>query len=297
MRWNETSVEGKAGLELRTDSLRIGVVTECGPRVAWLSRPKGTNLLFWDRKGIARDDWKLMGGHRVWIARPDADESEDAYRPDNGACDVDVRGATATVTGAADPVLKVRRGLRLTAREDGAVEVEGFLTNVGDMLFSGGVWNLTCTDPAPGRTYGIPLGDGSEWDCFPLIMFRRWGGGHTSAFDDPQISFTPDMMIVRPQGRETKRMLLAPRGILAMHAPDQKTTFVKRVATDRAARLPLGCNAAFYVGTDNIQVEMETMGQQATLKPGETVTCTETWRLTDGAMELTPDKLLGLFNP
>ena len=50
-------------------------------------------------------------------------------------------------------------------------------------------------------------------------MFRKWGGGHTSAFNDDQISFTEDMLLVDPKGRETKRMLQAPYGVIAMNAP------------------------------------------------------------------------------
>ena len=114
------------------------------------------------------------------------------------------------------------------------VEVENFIENQGPMLYSCGVWALTCTLPAEGTAYGIPLGDGSDWDCFNLVMFKTWAG-HTSDFDDDQISYTPDMLLLRPKGRETKRMLQAARGIIAMDAPDCDCTFAKQAGYARAA--------------------------------------------------------------
>jgi len=281
----EVSFVDKKAIEIRTDTFKIIIISGCGPRIAFWGRIGGENLLFWDEKDLGRGDWKLMGGHRVWAIRPGADESEEDYRPDNNPCDVQKKGDSITITGGKDPVLQTRRGIRLELADNNRIYVNSFITNVGTMLYSTGVWALTCTNPSPKRTYGIPLGDGSEWDCFKLVMFRKWAG-HTSPLNDPQISFTEDMLILNPQGIETKRMIEVPYGIIAMDAPDQDTTFVKKVDYIREAQYPLGCNIAFYVGPDNFMVEMESMGSEVTLKPGETVNLRETWVLTEKAMGL-----------
>ena len=141
-------------------------------------------------------------------------------------------GDSVTVISPADPALNVRRGITVRVAGENRVEVENFVENQGPMLYSCGVWAVTCTLPAEGTAYGIPLGDGSDWDCFKLVLFKTWGGGHTSGFDDDQISFTPDMLLVHPKGRETKRMLQAQRGIIAMDAPDCGCTFAKRTGYD-----------------------------------------------------------------
>ena len=297
MPWHETTVAGKKGFGWRTPRMRVGIVTDCGPRIAFLGKPDGANLLFQDTEDRGRGDWRLMGGHRVRPTRPGADESEDAYRPDNAPCEVEIEDDVLTAVAPTDDLLRIRRGIRVTPLGDGSLSVENFITNAGDMLYSGGVWALTCTEPAQGRRYGIPLGDGSCWDCFRIVMFRSWGGGHTSRFDDPQIRFTEDMLLVDPQGIETKRMIEAPRGIIAMDAPDQDTTFLKKTAYDREARYPLGCNMAFYVGPDNFMVEMETLGPEVTLRPGETAHNVEQWLLTDRAIRLDhAETLTGLFD-
>jgi len=296
MRIAKGTYEGHAAVTVATTALKMSVVTDAGPRIAFFGKPKGRNLLYWDKQELGRGKWKLMGGHRVWATRPGADESEDAYRPDNGKCSVEVRGDSVTVVSPVDPALNVRRGVTVRVTGESRVEVENFVENQGPMLYSCGVWAVTCTLPAEGTAYGIPLGDGSDWDCFNLVLFKTWGGGHTSGFDDDQISFTPDMLLVHPKGRETKRMLQAHRGIIAMDAPDCGCTFAKRTGYDRSASYPLGCNMAFYVGPRSFMVEMETMGPELALKSGERAVNRESWALTDSAVGLLDArKLIGLF--
>lgn len=280
-------------LEITTGKIKLVIITDCGPRIAFFGKSAGDNLLFWDDKNLGCGDWKLMGGHRVWAARPGADESEDAYRPDNDSCEVIENKDSVTVKGAKDPVLKVRKGITIKIEKENEVSVDSFILNDGDMLYSASAWALTCTKFEKGRTYGIPLGDGSEWDCFKLVMFRKWGGGHTSSFDDNQIRFTKDMLIVEPGGMETKRMLEAPYGIIAMNAPDQDTTFIKKVDYKRGVNYPLGCNVAFYVGPKNFMIEIETMSPEVTLKRGEEVHSIEEWILSDKAIGF--DDIKGLL--
>ncbi len=276
----EIEFQGRQAIEITTQAARMVVVTASGPRIAFFGRPDGENLLFWDRDDLSRGDWKLMGGHRVWSARPMADESEDAYRPDNGACRVEESEEDSLViTSARDDELAITRGFVISLEDESTVSVENFISNAGDMLYSASVWALTCTRPAADTTYRIPLGDHSEWDCFNLVMFRRWGGGHTSPLNDPQIAFTEDELVLTPQGIETKRMLQAPAGLFTMRAPDRRVFFSKQVEYRSDASYPLGCNLAFYVGPDNFMVEMESMGPEMTLKPGETVYSREVWKI------------------
>jgi hypothetical protein len=287
----KTTFEGHEALEIKTGKARMVIITDCGPRIAFFGKPKGKNLLFWDTENRARGDWKLHGGHRVWVARPGADEAEETYLPDNQPCDIEERNGILMVIGQKDPILKIRKGIGFKIEAPNKIDVGNFIVNESDMLFSCSVWSLTCMSYAKGRTYGIPVGDGSHWDCFKYVMFRQWGGGHTSRFNDPQIKFTEDMLILTPQGKETKRMIEAHRGILAMNAPDQKTTFITKSPYKKGAAYPAGCNTSFYVGPKNFMVELEFMSPETTLKPFEETISMETWVLTDKAIGLDPEKL------
>ena len=272
--------EGLDAIELCTPSLRVVAITARGPRLAFWGRPGGRNLLLWKPGKYLRGAWDLMGGHRVWATRPGADEAEETYAADNQPCTLKVSARGFTVTGAPDPVHKTRRGFTVTALANDRIAVDHFVHNAGVMLWSGGLWALTCTLTSPRHTYTLPLGDGSAWDYATMVTFRAWGGGHGGgSFHDPQFRFTDDALVLRPAGRENKRMLKADAGIMALHDPAQKLLFVKHSAYAPGGDYPLGTNLALYVGPKNFMVEMETMGPAATLKPGQMLKHRETWLL------------------
>ncbi len=272
--------EGLDAIELRTPLLRVVAITAKGPRIAFWGRPDGENLLLWAPGKFRRGRWDLMGGHRLWAARPGADEAEETYATDNQPCKVTVHADGFTLTGALDSVQKIRRGFTVTAAVDGRITLDHFLRNESDMLWSGGLWALTCTVPAKKAAYTVPLGDGSSWDYATIVAFRTSGGGHGGVgFEDPQFNFTADAMVLHPSGRENKRMVKADAGLIAWHDPVQKLLFAKHAAYVPEGNYPLGTNLALYVGPENFMVEMETMGPAATLKPGQTLKHRETWLL------------------
>ena len=291
-----TKFEGLAAVELRTATLRLVAITAKGPRIAFWGRPGGKNLLLWKPGKYRRGKWDLMGGHRLWAARPGADEAEETYAVDNSPCTVDIGPRSFTVTGALDPVQKLRRGFTITALVGDRVIIDHFVRNESDMLWSGGLWALTCTVPAARSTYTLPLGDGSAWDYATIIAFRTWGGGHGGVgFADEQFKFTRDAMVLKPSGRENKRMLKADAGILAWHNPVQQLVFAKRSFFLPQGNYPLGTNLALYVGPENFMVEMETMGPAETLKPGEVLHHAETWLLAAAKSAPTAKGLRELF--
>jgi len=268
--------EGVDAVEIVTSEVRVVAITAFGPRIAFLGRPGGANLLYWAPGKHRRGEWDLRGGHRVWFTRPGADEAEETYGEDNGVCAFEIFPDGATITGALDPIQKVRRGFTLKVLSAGRIQLDNFLRNESDMLWSGGLWGLTCTLPAAQTSYRVPLGDGSSWDYATIVTFRIWGGGHGGVgFADPQFETTQDAMVLRPSGRENKRMLKADAGVVAMHDPERGVTFAIQTQYEPGGNYPLGTNLALYVGPENFMVEMETMGPVFTLKPGQVSVHTE----------------------
>lgn len=278
-----TTFDKLAAVEIKTSRARMVIVTEIGPRIAWLSAMKGKtetrNLLFWDApKKYQRGDWLLRGGHRVWGTRPLADETEECYAADNAPCAVRVSKRGVTVTGPRMEAYGVRKSLTVRVLDEETFEVESAVTNAGDMLWSGGSWALTATLPKRGTTYGIPLGDGTAWDLFAIVVAKSWGG-HTTLVNDPGLKLTEDNLIFTPGGREFKRMVQAPQGLIGMTDAVEKISFLKQSAYDPALRYSLNCNLALYNGPGNFMTEMETLGAERTLRPKETARIVETWGL------------------
>ena len=287
---------GIAAIELRTTELRLVALTAKGPRIAFWGRPGGDNLLMWAPGKYKRGQWDLMGGHRLWLSRPGADEAEETYATDNRPCTVEVLANGFRITAPVDPVHCTQRGFTVTALAADRIVVEHFVTNHSTMLWSGGLWAITCTLPGVGASYSIPLGDGSTWDYATIVTFRTWGGGHGGVgFGDKQFELTADALNLRPAGRENKRMVKADAGIMAMHHAASRLIFAKHIAYQPDAQYPLGTNLAFYVGPGNFMVEMESMGPFATLKPQQSLKHTETWLLAGAKTVPTAKSLRGLF--
>lgn len=286
MKIEKTKFSGHEAIELKTSRIRMRITTSMGPRIAFFGKTGGENLFWWKEKKPPKNVFDVMGGHRVWVTRPGADENEETYRPDNGQCEVRTGKDNVTVTSEEDPVFKTRRGIKLTVESENRLKVDQFITYNGSMLYSAGVWGLSCTSFAKGRAYAVPLFDDSPWDCFRYVIFRKWGGGIRpfTVESNSQFIFEDEMLIIKPKGLVTKRMLESHYGIMAMDAPDQDTTFIRKTDYKSGASYPLGCNFAFYVAKNNLFVEMETMSPEVTLKAGETVHSEETWILTDKAL-------------
>ncbi len=159
--------------------------------------------------------------------------------------------------------------------------MNNLLLSISELLYSSGVWSLGCTNPREAREYIMPLGDGSEWDRFRIAYFRK-RGGHTNPINDSPIVFQEESLKIIPKRIETKRMIESSQGIFAMNIPDQNISFIKKVSYTQNGNFPLGCNMAFYVVPDNLFVEMESMSEERTVKPGQTISWQETWQLKEG---------------
>jgi len=294
MKFIETDFNNFKAVEIITKSMRLAVTTDFGPRIAFWGRPDGENLLLWAPGKHLRKKWELLGGHRVWVTRPLADECEETYLQDNYKCQVRRIDSGWTITSPENAFNCTQRGITLKVLGENIVEVDNFLVNKGDMLYSGGIWALTCTVPRKTTRYGIPLGEDTAWDFCRIVMYRKWNG-HSGGYNDDQFSFSQDMMLVQPKGKENKRMVQAHKGIIAMHDPERNIMFAKKTSYSREANYPHGCNMAVYIGPENFMVEMETMGVERTIKPGEYIRNKELWVLESAEIGLDSKVLEQLF--
>ena len=183
------------------------------------------------------------------------------------------------VRGEANPAFKIAKTLSVKVLADDTFIVDDRLTNTSEMIWSGGVWGLTCTLPKANTRYGIPLGREGEWDMFVVGYPKRWGGGQTARVDDSAVRMTEDCMLIAPKGRISKRMVQAPQGVIGMTDPGEKISFIKHCEFTDGAMYPMGCNVAFYAGKNNFMVEMEFMGGCQSVLPGQTLGMRETWML------------------
>lgn len=272
--------DGLEGVELLTSNWRMVAITECGPRIAFLGQVgSDSNILYWNKDGGSRGDWKLYGGHRVWITRPYADESEDTYMADNEPCDVIFENNSITIFSPPHHFAKISRGMKIDIIDDDTFSVTNMLRNDGDFIYSGGVWSPTCINPID-KIIEIPLGeDDSTWDIVKIIIPRKFAQ-NTVRINDPQITFSDDSMIIKSQGILTKRCVCAPKGKIIMNWESEGIRFTKYSKYIRDGKYPLdGCNIGVFIGKDNWMGEMESFGVEQSIRPGETISNQEKWVL------------------
>ena len=284
-----TTWNGISCLQIRTELVELLVALDFGPRICFLSIAGKENMLFWptdqdaySRQAVGCDEaWYLRGGHRVWLARGMADESEETYFPDNQPATYEIRDNTVEIWGAIDPVNRVQRGLRIEVIDEQKLLVDNVAKNHSDMLFSAGLWALTCTLPTAGSSYYVPLGDGSSFDTATITLFKEWAGHGQQSFADDQFTVEGDCMVLRPAGKENKRMILSAASCLALNDTERHCAFVIGTDFEPQATYPVNANIALYIGDDNFMVEMETMGALACLKPGQELVHRQRWYVQD----------------
>lgn len=272
--------DGLEAVALVTACVKMVIVVECGPRIAYFGeKEEAKNLLYWDKAGAEHGTWRLMGGHRVWLTRPYADESEDTYAEDNAPCKLELGENRIRVTAPAHPFTKMERGMEIRVIDDQTFQVVNFVKNAGDLIYSGGVWSPTCINPA-GKVIRVPLGeDNVTWDLVKIVIPRIFAG-NTVPVNDPQVTFTEREMIVKSRGILTKRCVTAPQGKISMEWPEEGIVFEKCSRYIRDGKYPLdGCNIAVFIGQDNWMGELETFGREQGIRPGETIFNEEQWTL------------------
>lgn len=283
MRIEKCSYEGIDVIKCSSGIAELMITTEFGPRIAFYGKADGINLLYWDPSGYERNGWKLYGGHRVWLTRPMADESEDTYLADNDPCQVDLKDNKLTVEAPINAAGIVRGMIIEEVGSD--MRITNYLRNDGNLLYSAGVWAPTCINPDGGKRFAVSIGDdGASWDLVKIVIPRQFNGAKIPV-NDSQITFNDNYMVVEPQGSVMKRCLFSAQGVVAMTWPEKSLTFLKSVDVVRDGNYQMGgCNTAIFVGQDNFMVEMETYGEEQSIYPGETIVHSELWQLKDEEM-------------
>jgi hypothetical protein len=221
-----------------------------------LSRPKGD------------DAWFIYGGHRIWVSP----ESEASYAPDNNPCAVEVSDAGIDVLTQVDPQSRLQKRLTVGADDDRFV-VSSTIRNMGDALFLGAAWAITCV--VPSGVIAFPWGSGGSWDQKTITYWNQWME-HSSDVTSVQWSPGPDLFRVAPTGEEGKVGTNSPEGWVAQCRDD--ATFAKWRKWAPADYPDGGCSLEVY--TCEQFVELEMLSPLQYLYPGSEVAQEEVWTVT-----------------
>ncbi len=235
-----------------------------GPNVLWVNPELVPEKTGGETEGLDTWGWLNYGGYKLWPAPQKAWGWPPPAALDAGPCEAEVTDEKAVrLKGQPSEELGVRfdREIRL-APEGTELAIQQTMVNTGDEPVTWGIWEVT--QVGSGCVAFVPLGEGAEY---------RPAEGETL---DEQWQKVEGMLLARPAGASGKAFISGPPGWLG--CVRDELLYVK--SFELASTPPPEPEAAreVYVG-DQGYMELEVVGPEMTLQPGESASMTETWHL------------------
>jgi len=260
-------------IALSNSHAELIVTTDVGPRIISFKTPRGQNVLknyAEQMGGSGESEWKIRGGHRLWIA-PEGDIS---YALDNSPVKHEVTGNTVRLEN--DPVAPwgIRKTLTISLAENSPeVTLHHKITNESQAEVELASWALSVM--APGGLEIIPLPPLGEHprDLLPNRLIVSWP---YTDMTDPRWRFGWKFITLRQtqDGGPTKLGLAHREKWVAYLNGD--SLFVKTFGYEEGAHYPdFGCNFETFSNTE--MLEVESLGPLRKLKPGESTDHVEKW--------------------
>ena len=231
--------------------------------------------------------YHLRGGHRLWAApevpavtyEPDDDEVTVAESADGLV--VRQRGASGAGIGK---TIKV-------SLSDGAVRVTHALTNERSDTVDVAPWAITQLRAGGTAIIPLPLDPADAHGLQPNGSIVIWP--YTGVADNPFVMHNRLVLLDADRSSATKIGVALERGWIAYVR--NGVVFVKRSVHRTGARyLDLGASGQCYSNPDFI--ELETLGPQTHLEPGESARHTETWELHTVEPSTPPEQIPDILN-
>ena len=261
--------------QIESGDCRMIATADIGPRIVHLSRGNGENLLKLFEEQIGRvggDDWRLVGGHRVWYAPEDPVTS---YIPDNDAVDVEVI-SSEEICFKVSLIPEVEKSLIMrVATNANEFEILNQIRNTSDQVLRTASWGITTF--APGGVGYMPISKAiSPSDTLSASgQINLWD---YTLFSDPAFTWRSEWIEFHQERTLSKQKVgtYLRNPWLAYRLGESLVikTFEFNKEDVSAYDFPdLGSNVEVYF--DTYMLELEGLSPWTELKPGETVSHTE----------------------
>lgn len=261
-------------LWLSNDTLEIGVALDFGIRIVHLSCLGMENLYYVQPNDLSDNftsgDWRLYGGHRYWMAP----ESNDSYYPDNAPVTYELEENGVLITQNPDPILQIRKRIRITFLEDGGVALDHSIENLSDKTVTGASWGVNTLDG--GGVAKINFSCGVRGGFNPKRTVSVWSDTN---LHDPRVKFQKDSLTATHMADVPgyfKIGLYSQPGEAVFTNKGQQFTLGFQVPPMEECP-DGGCNFELYMCTRFM--EMEVLGVQTEIAPGKEAQHREIWHL------------------
>lgn len=266
------------------------VTLEVGPRILYFGPKGGPNMLkvYPDGGSLGEHGMKHYGGHRLWYGPEDRDVT---YQPDNDPVErTDVDGWLGFASRTNRYGIQKQISVRPKPKALG-LDLRHVVTNRSTQPATLFPWALTVM--AQGGTCLIPMPPfrAHTEDLLPAASMVLWS--YTS-LNDPRWTWGTHVSRLAQRDLPTPQKLgaLIKQGYAAY--ANFGHLFIKRFDYHEGAAYPdLGCN--FETFTNAEMLEVESVGPEVTLVPGESAELRESWSLILDAVPPVEDEACGMW--
>ena len=263
-------------VRLSNAQVELIATTDVGPRIIRFGFIGGSNVLKEIPSHAGKtggDVWRSYGGHRLWRAPEDVRYT---YAPDNLPVASNWDGHSLKLTQSADAAGLIKEIEIVLDPERSRVSLLHRLTNRNQASVELGPWAVTVM-AAGGRAIlpHEPYRPHSE-SLLPVRSVALWS---YTDMKDPRWTWGTRYIQLKQDPAAKVEQKLGLRNKLGWVACIlDEGTFIKRFPFDPAARYPdMDCN--FEVFTNDVILELESLGPMTRLAPGASVEHAEEWFL------------------
>lgn len=261
--------------QIESGDCRMITTADIGPRIVHLSRGNGENLLklFEDQIGkVGGDDWRLVGGHRVWYA---PENPVTSYIPDNTAVEVEVISSdevcfTVSLTSEVEKSLIMR-----VANTPNEFNLINKIKNTSELTLRTASWGITTFAPGGVGYMPIPKASSQSETLCASGQINLWD---YTLLSDPAFAWRSEWVEFHQNRTLSKQKVgtFLRNPWLAYRLKESLVikTFDFNKEDLSASDFPdLGSNIEVYFDTS--MLELEGLSPWTELKPGESVSHTE----------------------
>jgi hypothetical protein len=257
--------------------VEVIVTGDVGPRVIRYGFVGGQNLFkeYPEQLGKSGEEqFQLRGGDRVWKAPEDPIAT---WAPDNVPVQITVTAFGLVARAPVEPTTRLQKEIEISMAPSGpAVTVSHRIWNRSLFPLEFSPWALTMMSPGGMAITGFPPRGKHPINLEatnPLVMWA-----YTDLLDK-RLSFTKKYLVLRqdPTNTNAEKVGLFNTNTWAAYLLNGEM-FLKRAKADSAKSYPdFGCS--FETFTNELFLEMETLGPLTKVSPGGVVEQTEQWAL------------------
>jgi hypothetical protein len=262
-------------VRLSNNEIELILTTRIGPRIIHFGFTGEQNVLYVSPEDSGKtggSDWRIYGGHRLWIA-PEAIPL--SYHPDNIPVQYSFSNGSLTVTTSKESTSGIRKEMQITLSAlSNEVTVVHRLKNENHFNIQLSVWAISAlTAGSCAVVPQEPYGEGNDY-LLPARPLALW---QYTKMNDPRWVWGEKYILAKQDvtlSSEQKIGVLNKQGWAACYI--DKTVLIKQFDYTKNAIYPdYGCNNEVYINRDFL--EIETLGPLITLRPNESAEHIEHW--------------------